>query len=229
MTKTTRSTGTSQKLADGLEVHISSISLNGSPSPQQLKTWQVRFPQRELQHLPIPRQWEHGAVDQAFNRGPLSTSNLKLTHDALGRPFLKYPPNKSPATPYHHVSISHFSTESISIACVALSERPVGCDIEAEREQLRTVAHRVMRPHEGTTESSLERLCAIWCVKESMFKVFGPELDFKRDLEVKFPKMQPRDGSHMFAHGNGDVWHVQQLLALQDTSLKLWMACGPLP
>lgn len=83
--------------------------------------------------------------------------------------------------PYLHrgpgVSISH----SGNTAGVLLSQNGAGLDIQYPDEKLFRIAPRFALPNEADAlpyPTDLERLTALWCIKESVFKWYGTNLPF---------------------------------------------------
>ena len=154
---------------------------------------------------------------------------LKINND-YGRPLIL---KTEEAVASLFLSIAHHSAPGKCFALIALSKHPVGCDIEVERESLRGVATRVMNPEEGSVDSNLGQLCAVWCVKEAMFKAKGPGLDFRKDLSVTPPTLWPSvineplvlRGSVRNETGQWMVWNIPKSSLAMDS---LWLSWGPL-
>lgn len=111
-----------------------------------------------------------------------------LLNDALGPgATLSHRPDGSPAINISgiKISISHCRT----CAVIALSDKPVGIDVETDRAQLARVAPRVLSPDELTCYS--DSLVKAWTLKEALYKAaLTPGLDFRRDI------LLPLDGSN---------------------------------
>lgn len=89
-----------------------------------------------------------------------------IEHHADGSPYIA-------GHPELHISLSH----SPSACVMALSEIPVGVDIESPRPQLARVAHKFLTPEESAdltigTDTGLDILLHYWTAKESAFKLF---------------------------------------------------------
>lgn len=87
-----------------------------------------------------------------------------------------------------YISISH----TRNYAAVALSELPVGLDIEQRTERVLKVRSRFVSPLEEkdfVSSSALRQLNALlllWSAKETMYKLLdNPELDFVQNLEAQ--------------------------------------------
>lgn len=107
------------------------------------------------------REAEREAVAQLIREafGP----EAKLTHDENGRPYLEG------ATDIH-ISISHSAEECL----LAVSNRPVGIDIETPREQLQRIAAKFLTPAEYSRgPHDIGVLLRYWTAKEAVFKCSG--------------------------------------------------------
>ena len=111
----------------------------------------------------------------------------ELVREALGEDVtIDHRSDGSPTVdvPGMVISVSHCAT----CAAIALSDRPVGIDVETDRSQLARVAPRVLSPAELACYS--DRLQAAWTLKEALYKAaLTPGLDFRRDIQL------PIDGS----------------------------------
>lgn len=99
-----------------------------------------------------------------------------LFYDANGKPHLK---------DGTHISITH----SFNFSAVIVSNADVGIDIEKQRDKIKIVAQKFIGyENEYLTDNDSElvkKLTAIWCVKESLFKLFAtPGLSFKMNTLV---------------------------------------------
>ena len=191
---------------------------------------QQRFPERDVLAMTAERRLEHFAVHQALELAGWKEAHLKVIHNDHGRPLIL---KTEEGVASLFLSIAHHSAPGKCFALIALSKHPVGCDIEVERESLRGIATRVMNPEEGSVDSNLGQLCAVWCVKEAMFKAKGPGLDFRKDLSVTPPTLWPSvinqplvlRGSVRNETGQWMVWNIPKSSLAMD---RLWLSCGPL-
>ncbi len=190
---------------------------------------QQRFPQRDVTTLPNHRQLEHFAVDSVLKHMGWDANVLQILHDTHGKPRLQ---SNDPQLSAQAISIAHSTEGELCHALVAIGPGPIGCDIEFERDTLRKIAHRVFAPDEGTAGSSISNLAALWTIKESMFKAFGPEIDFRKDLKISLPPLWKAETSVSWSL-TGQVfdrqfhWNVSQ----QSSPLvnaRVWICCGPL-
>jgi len=98
-----------------------------------------------------------------------------LVYDRQGRPFLR---------DGRFISLSH------SGACVmlALSERPVGLDIQTPDDRLLRLTAKFMHPAEQAyfSSSSLTELLRLWTAKEAVYKWAGRNgLSLARDIIIR--------------------------------------------
>ena len=181
---------------------------------------QDRFPHRDVAALPPARQLEHWCVDQAFRA--IGQPNLRIAHAADGKPEIF-------GQPQIHVSIAHHSTSDGCWAAVACSESAIGIDVEAERDQLQRIAPRFLSEKErAALGASPAALAAAWVVKESMFKAFGPALDFRADMEVEWSGMETTEAARVTAYVRGQVGRYRLAqLRMADGHAPVWLALGP--
>ena len=98
-------------------------------------------------------------------------SDTDLYYDAFGKPHLKDD---------KYISITH----SFFFSAVIVSRHPVGIDIEKQREKIGIIAHKFIDYEAQYLNSEdpdfIKKLTTIWCVKESLYKLFAtPGLSFK--------------------------------------------------
>jgi len=99
-----------------------------------------------------------------------------LTYDELGKPHLK---------DGKHISITH----SFSFSAVVVSNTIVGIDIEKQRNKISIIAHKFIDYEadylDHNTKNYISKLTIIWCIKESLYKLFTtPGLSFKQHCLV---------------------------------------------
>lgn len=106
----------------------------------------------------------NGLIKEAF--GDAVSDDLKVGHDPNGAPHIE-------GRPDIHISISH----SIDTCVLAVSDEPIGIDIETARQQLRRVAAKFLTPEEHTRysditdeDSGMAFLLKAWTAKEAVFK-----------------------------------------------------------
>ena len=84
-----------------------------------------------------------------------------------------------------HISITH----SFTFSAVIISDSVVGIDIEKQREKISIIAHKFIDYEFDYLKQEdvdyIKKLTAIWCVKESLYKLFAmPGLSFKEHCLV---------------------------------------------
>lgn len=126
-----------------------------------------------------------GMKSELHQRGFLSVRHLlaefgygdiDLFYDDNGKPHLK---------DGKQISITH----SFHFSAVIVSEEIVGLDIEKQRDKISIIAHKFIDyEFEYLNENDadyINKLTAIWCVKESLYKLFAtPGLSFKQHCLV---------------------------------------------
>ena len=129
---------------------------------------------------------QHGAREHLGDAAPAGV--YKVEKDEKGRPYF-------PDLPEVHFSIAH----SGDMAVCAVSDVPVGVDIQEWRDMKADVAKRFFHPAEAEHLKHLggdeykKDFFALWCLKESYIKYTGnglsqglDELDFTSVLEGGF-------------------------------------------
>ncbi len=83
-----------------------------------------------------------------------------------------------------NIAISH----SFPIACAMIHlEKPCGIDMERPRKKHGYVKDKFLNATELKYSNDLDKLCAIWCAKEVIYKIFGRRfLSFKNEIQVSF-------------------------------------------
>ncbi|EGV42125.1 4'-phosphopantetheinyl transferase superfamily protein [Bizionia argentinensis JUB59] len=120
-----------------------------------------------------------GMKSELHQRGFLSVRHLlaefgytdsDLFYDENGKPHLK---------DGKHISITH----SFTFSGVVVSDCEVGIDIEKQRDKIGVIAHKFMDYESQYLNTDctdyIRKLTVIWCVKESLYKLFAtPGLSF---------------------------------------------------
>ncbi len=106
----------------------------------------------------------------------LGYTDLDLFYDDNGKPHLK---------DGKHISITH----SFTFSAVIVSKNKVGVDIEKQREKIGVIAHKFVDYEfqylDKLSEDYTRKLTLIWCIKESLYKLFAkPGLSFKQHTLV---------------------------------------------
>ena len=97
-------------------------------------------------------------------------TDFDLYYDENGKPHLK---------DGNYISITH----SFIFSAIAISENPIGIDIEKQREKIGRIAHKFMDYEfnylNGDDFDYIQKFTIVWCVKESLYKLFAkPGLSF---------------------------------------------------
>ena len=81
------------------------------------------------------------------------------------------------------ISISH----SFPMACAMLHfDRPCGIDLERPRKKMLMVQDKFLSDAEADYREDLEKICAVWCAKEVVYKIHGRKyLSLKDEIRVK--------------------------------------------
>ena len=131
----------------------------------------------------------NGMKSEIHQRGFLSVRHLlrsfgytdkDLFYDERGKPHLK---------DGKYISISH----SFTFSGVILSDQKVGIDIEKQRDKIGIIAHKFVDYEfeylEREAENYIRKLTVIWCIKESLYKVFATPGMLFRDHFLVIPFM----------------------------------------
>ncbi|MBU3822142.1 4'-phosphopantetheinyl transferase superfamily protein [Flavobacteriaceae bacterium XHP0103] len=154
-----------------------------------LKIWKIEEPYDDLfQSVSLkPKSLERvlGMKSELHQRGFLSVRKLlaefgytdfDLFYDYNGKPHLK---------DGKHISITH----SFYFSAVIVSDNPIGIDIEKQRDKIKIIAHKFVDYEfnylDEKVDDYVNKLTVIWCVKESLYKLFAtPGLSFKQHCLV---------------------------------------------
>ena len=123
-----------------------------------------------------------GMKSEIHQRGFLSVRHLlkaagyctqDLYYDGQGRPHLK---------DGSHISITH----SFIFSGIIISDEPVGIDIEMQRSKIGRIAAKFVDYEFSFLDTEQVReLTVVWCIKESLYKLFATEgLSFKDHTRV---------------------------------------------
>lgn len=103
------------------------------------------------------REAVRALVAEAFGK------DAELSHNADGKPFITECPNA-------YISVSHSKDECV----LAVSDMPIGVDVETARPQLPRIAHKFLTAAETSREPlTIKRLMMLWTAKEAVFKCAG--------------------------------------------------------
>lgn len=152
-------------------------------SQTTVKIWKITESYRDLlDPLTLkPKSLERvlGMKSEIHQRGFLSVrhllralgyTDLDLYYDDNGKPHLK---------DGKHISITH----SFTFSAIIVSDFEVGIDIEKQRSKIKLIAKKFVdyefKYLDKELEGYIRKLTVIWCVKESMYKLFAtPGLSF---------------------------------------------------
>lgn len=130
----------------------------------------------------------------------------QLKFAATGKPYLEG---------NLHISISHCG----ELAGLLIAEHNVGLDIQGVDEKLEKISKKFCNEKELKTVSSvsqpLEFLTVIWSAKEAIFKYFGEQVHFAKDIQVRpfQPLQEIIKAEYTGIHG-------KQVFELQHVSLR---------
>lgn len=158
-------------------------------SQTTVKIWKITEPfdvlMARVNLKPDSLQRVLGMKSELHQRGFLSVrwllmefgySDKDLYYDDLGKPHLK---------DGRSISITH----SFNFSAVIISDLIVGIDIEKQRNKIGIIAHKFI-DYESEylildEDDYVRKLTVIWCVKESLYKLFcTPGLSFKNHCLV---------------------------------------------
>lgn len=158
-------------------------------SQTTVKIWKITESYDDLmQSITLkPKSLERvlGMKSELHQRGFLSVRKLlaefgyfddDLFYDENGKPHLK---------DGKQISITH----SFNFSAVIVSDGVVGIDIEKQRDKITIIAHKFIDYEFDYLKEDdsyyIKKLTAIWCVKESLYKLFAtPGLSFKKHCLV---------------------------------------------
>lgn len=158
-------------------------------SQTTVKIWKITESYQDLMAKvnlkPVALERVLGMKSELHQRGFLSVRHLlqefgytdsDLFYDENGKPHLK---------DGKHISITH----SFNFSAVIVSDLIVGIDIEKQRDKIAVIANKFI-DYEFDYLNKMEgdyvkKLTVIWCVKESLYKLFAtPGLSFKQHCLV---------------------------------------------
>jgi len=158
-------------------------------SQTTVKIWKITESYKDLMEKvnlkPVALERVLGMKSELHQRGFLSVRHLlqefgysdsDLFYDENGKPHLK---------DGKQISITH----SFNFSAVIVSDLIVGIDVEKQRDKISIIAHKFidyeMDYLNEDAADYIKELTAIWCVKESLYKLFcTPGLSFKQHCLV---------------------------------------------
>ena len=143
--------------------------------------------------------------------------NAEIAYGPYGKPYLRDSDN-------FFFNVTHGGR----IAAIAVSDKPVGIDVEPIRPFEEDMLHRVFLPEELAAAPNCDRerfYTALWTVKESLMKLFGTGLSLDpKEIRVSF-------GTHVIArcagYDCGSLRFFTQLL--DDHILTVCSSYDPFP
>jgi len=103
-------------------------------------------------------------------------TDVELHYDENGKPYLN---------DGNYISITH----SFTFSAIIISKNKAGIDIEKQRKKIGIIAHKFVDYEfdylDDTHKDYIKKLTLIWCVKESLYKLFAiPGLSFLQNTLV---------------------------------------------
>ena len=154
-------------------------------SQTTVKIWKITESYNDLM-LTIdlkPKSLERvlGMKSEMHQRGFLSVrhilkdfgyTDVELHYDENGKPYLN---------DGNYISITH----SFSFSAIIISKNKVGIDIEKQRNKIQLISNKFVgyefKYLDKSSEDYIRKLTLIWCIKESLYKLFAtPGLSFKQ-------------------------------------------------
>ena len=189
----------------------------------------ARFPERNLRALPKWRQQEHSAVDAALQHLGFLAEEYPVVHA----------PNGAPRFQLQHtnleLSISHSRHPELGIVALVATRNTaqpasnahhtLGCDVEYPRETLKRIAPRIFTPREQSLAGDLEDACPIWGIKEAVWKGFGPDLDFNKDIEFLGDRIETGPVQIRIKGRHERLWYA---IGKAEAPWPWWSVIGPL-
>lgn len=158
-------------------------------SQTRVKIWKITESFEDLMQAVTlkPKSLERvlGMKSEMHQRGFLSVrcllkafgyEDVDLHYDENGKPYLK---------DGKHISITH----SFHFSAVIISDLNIGIDIEKQRNKISIIANKFIDYEfqylNENTSNYIHKLTEIWCIKESLYKLFAtPGLSFKQHCLV---------------------------------------------
>ena len=122
-------------------------------------------------------------------------NDFDLYYDAFGKPHL---------TDGKHISISHSHTFS----AIAISDQPIGLDVEQVKEKILKIASRFMDVSHLENLSETEKMkkaTVIWGIKESIFKIKNTEgISFRNHIFEENFSYENKKATATLKHDNNE-------------------------
>ncbi|MCM5661945.1 4'-phosphopantetheinyl transferase superfamily protein [Galbibacter mesophilus] len=140
------------------------------------------------------------SVRQLLKAAGYKTSDLY--YDGSGKPHLK---------DGNYISITH---SFIFSGIIISSKTKIGIDIEKQRDKISVIAHKFINyEYNFLTDADVRRLTVVWCIKESLYKVFATEgMSFKQHTKViPFEIEEMKGTGWIFYHGKIEKYKIEFL------------------
>ncbi len=159
-----------------IEESIGALSRKFDFSPQ--KSVSSKLSQNSLNRLGQMKSELH-------RRGFLSIRHLLEEAGYTDHNLYYGPQGKPHLTDDKYISITH----SYHFSAIIVSDKPVGIDIEKQRDKILRIAHKFTNIEEYYTLTSAEarvrKLTIVWGAKESLYKLYAQEgLSFLKHIDV---------------------------------------------
>ncbi len=122
------------------------------------------------------RQHQKGFIAVRLLLQQAGYTDAQLVYDGLGKPHL--PDGR-------HISISH----SHDCSVIGISDRPIGIDLELQRDKIARIAAKFMEPSmqlDPTAPDYVRKLTVNWGIKESIFKIRNEKgISFKDHIRAR--------------------------------------------
>ena len=147
----------------------------------------ARMPQlEELEALATAEELQSVASFCSCSRRRERLAWRALLRESLGEQVeVRYQESGAPIilnSPYKYISVSHSRTH----VAIALSHTPCGVDIESLDRDFSKVASRYLRDEERVLSCEEWWSAAVWCAKETLYKVAQPEgVDLLSGLRIE--------------------------------------------
>lgn len=129
-----------------------------------------------LKMLRHERRKKEGLIARILTE-KLMERNAEIIYDEYNKPFLK--------GSQKNISISH----SHNLLAVIVDEKKTGIDIECVKSNISHIKHKFMSDLELKkikNDYETEMLTICWCVKESLYKLYGKkQLSFKENIRIE--------------------------------------------
>lgn len=121
-------------------------------------------------------EWLGGRLTLKHLSSQLNIPYKGIKKDEHGKPTLK----SSDA----EISLTHSFPY---VAAIIDRTKPVGIDLEQPRDKVLRIAHKFLNDDElNFAENNVRMLNIMWCVKETLYKIYGKKgLSFREHLQIK--------------------------------------------